>query len=84
MSAVAAFADIGEFIDQPVKIYSSGMLVRLAFAISVSVQPDIFIVDEALSVGDVFFQQKCFKRVREMLRAGTTLLLVNAVLSGEG
>ncbi len=74
---VTAFADIGDFIDQPVKTYSSGMMIRLAFAVAVTVEPDILIVDEALSVGDVFFQQKCFKRVREMLSSGVSLLFVS-------
>jgi lipopolysaccharide transport system ATP-binding protein len=74
---IAAFADIGEFIDEPVKTYSSGMMMRLAFAVAVSVQPDILIVDEALSVGDVFFQQKCFKRLHEILGRGVTLLFVS-------
>ena len=75
--SIAAFADIGDFLDQPVKTYSSGMLVRLAFACAVSVEPDVLIVDEALSVGDVFFQQKCFKRIHEILERGTSLLLVS-------
>ena len=75
--AIAAFADIGQFIDQPTKTYSSGMLVRLAFAVAVCVEPDVLIVDEALSVGDVFFQQKCFQRIHEMLDGGTTLLFVS-------
>jgi lipopolysaccharide transport system ATP-binding protein len=74
---IAAFADIGDFIDQPVKTYSSGMMIRLAFAVAVSVEPEILIVDEALSVGDVFFQQKCFKRVHQMLDSGVSLLFVS-------
>lgn len=74
---IAAFADIGEFIEQPVSTYSSGMMIRLAFAVSISVEPDILIVDEALSVGDVFFQQKCFKRIHAILESGTTLLFVS-------
>ncbi len=74
---IAAFADIGEFIEEPVKTYSSGMMMRLAFDVAVSVQPDILIVDEALSVGDVFFTQKCFERIREILAGGATLIFVS-------
>ncbi len=74
--AIAAFADIGDFVDQPVKLYSSGMYVRLAFAVQASLSPDILIVDEALSVGDVFFQQKCMLRIRELLDGGTAVLMV--------
>jgi lipopolysaccharide transport system ATP-binding protein len=74
---VASFADIGEFIEQPVKTYSSGMMMRLAFAVAVSVQPDVLIVDEALSVGDVFFSQKCFQRIREIVHRGATLIFVS-------
>jgi lipopolysaccharide transport system ATP-binding protein len=74
--AIASFADIGEFIDQPVKAYSSGMAVRLAFAVQAQVDPDILIVDEALSVGDARFQAKCFERLRQLKDNGTSILLV--------
>jgi lipopolysaccharide transport system ATP-binding protein len=74
---IVEFAEIGEFIDQPIKTYSSGMVVRLAFAVQVCVEPELLIVDEALSVGDIFFQQKCFARAREILARGTTLMLVS-------
>ncbi|MDO5056777.1 MAG: ABC transporter ATP-binding protein [Lautropia sp.] len=73
---IAAFADIGEFIERPVKSYSSGMYVRLAFAVSACIDPDILIVDEALAVGDAKFQAKCFRRFEELVARGTTILLV--------
>lgn len=74
---IAAFADIGEFLDQPVKTYSSGMYVRLAFAVQVCVNPDVLIIDEALSVGDIFFQQKCFTKMHEIISKGTTCVFVS-------
>ena len=70
------FADIGDFVYQPVKTYSSGMFVRLAFALAINVEPEILIVDEALSVGDVFFQAKCYRRMEEIRKSGTTILMV--------
>jgi lipopolysaccharide transport system ATP-binding protein len=74
---IAAFADIGEFIDQPVKVYSSGMYARLAFAVAVSLDPDILIVDEILAVGDLAFQQRCATRLRQLRDEGLTLLYVS-------
>jgi lipopolysaccharide transport system ATP-binding protein len=74
---IAAFADIGDFIDQPVKFYSSGMFVRLAFAVQACLEPDVLIVDEVLSVGDVFFQQKCHARMEELLTSHTAVIIVS-------
>jgi lipopolysaccharide transport system ATP-binding protein len=74
---IAAFADIGEFIEQPVKSYSSGMYVRLAFAVAINVTPDILVVDEALSVGDEAFQRKCFARINHLRDEGATVLFVS-------
>lgn len=73
---ITAFADIGEYIDQPLKTYSSGMYVRLAFAAAIHIEPDILIVDEALSVGDVNFQAKCLDRIERLMQGGATVLLV--------
>jgi lipopolysaccharide transport system ATP-binding protein len=74
---IAAFADIGQYIDQPVKTYSSGMHARLAFSVAIAVDPDILIVDEILAVGDMGFQQKCLARLRQMRERGLTLLYVS-------
>jgi lipopolysaccharide transport system ATP-binding protein len=77
MDALLAFADIGPFLHQPVRTYSSGMYVRLAFAVAIAVEPDILVVDEALAVGDEAFQRKCFARIEQMRERGTAILFVS-------
>lgn len=96
MPEIEAFAEIGDYIDRPVRMYSSGMQMRLAFSVATAVRPDVLIVDEALSVGDAYFQHKSFNRIREFREQGTTLLIVShdrgaiqnlcdrALLLGEG
>jgi lipopolysaccharide transport system ATP-binding protein len=77
MPQIEAFADIGDYMDQPVRVYSSGMQMRVAFSVATARRPDILIVDEALSVGDAYFQHKSFDRIRQFRQQGTTLLLVS-------
>jgi len=77
MPQIEAFADIGDYMDQPVRVYSSGMQMRVAFSVATARRPDILIVDEALSVGDAYFQHKSFDRIRQFQKQGTTLLLVS-------
>jgi lipopolysaccharide transport system ATP-binding protein len=74
---IEAFSEIGEYIDQPVRTYSTGMAVRLAFSVAVAARPEILIVDETLSVGDAYFQHKCIRRIKEFQDAGTTILFVS-------
>lgn len=77
MPAIQAFAEIGPYIDQPVRVYSSGMQMRLAFSVATAHRPDVLIIDEALSVGDAYFQHKSFERIRSFRQQGTTILLVS-------
>jgi len=77
MDQIESFADIGEFFDQPIKLYSSGMFVRVAFAAAIHVEPEILVVDEALSVGDSKFQHRCFQRIRSFMETGKTILVVS-------
>lgn len=77
MPGIEAFAEIGDYIDRPVRVYSSGMQMRLAFSVATAVRPDVLIIDEALSVGDAYFQHKSFDRIREFGKQGTTLLIVS-------
>src|SRR5438309_11364515 len=74
---IAAFAEIGDFIHQPVKTYSSGMVVRLAFAVAINVDPEVLLVDEALAVGDIYFRQRCMRKVHELRARGITILFVS-------
>lgn len=77
IQSIIDFADIGDFINQPVKVYSSGMFARLAFAVAINVEPDVLIVDEALSVGDIRFQMKCMEKMKSMMDGGVTVLFVS-------
>ncbi|MBU3585181.1 ABC transporter ATP-binding protein [Polynucleobacter sp. AM-26B4] len=77
LNLIIEFADIGDFLDQPIKTYSSGMVIRLAFSVAIYSNPNIFIIDEALAVGDFIFQQKCYKKLKEMQDQGVTIILVS-------
>lgn len=77
MPEIERFAEIGDFMDQPVKTYSSGMYVRLAFAVSINVDPEILLVDESLAVGDIYFQQRCIRKIRQLKQDGKTIVLVS-------
>ncbi|MGQ0604263.1 MAG: ABC transporter ATP-binding protein [Anaerolineales bacterium] len=81
---IASFAELGDFMDQPIKLYSSGMVVRLAFAVSTCIYPDVLILDEALAVGDTFFAQKCFRRLDELIQRGTAVILVTHDIASVG
>ena len=81
LNDILSFADIGDYVYQPVKTYSSGMFVRLAFAVAINIEPEILIVDEALSVGDVFFQAKCYHKFEEFKKMGKTIVFVSHDLS---
>jgi lipopolysaccharide transport system ATP-binding protein len=78
---ITSFAEIGDFIDQPVKTYSSGMVVRLAFAVAINVDPEVLLVDEALAVGDIYFRQRCMRKVHELRQRGVTILFVSHAVS---
>src|SRR5215471_4788779 len=81
MEQIAAFADIGDFIDQPVKTYSSGMFVRLAFSVTTSLDADVLLIDEALAVGDVFFRQRCYQRLEALRARGVSIVLVSHAMN---
>lgn len=78
---IESFADIGEFIDQPVKMYSSGMYLRLAFAIATSIDAEVLVIDEALAVGDIFFRQRCYRRLEELRKKGVAIVLVSHAMT---